>query len=311
MRIVLLDALSLGNADLSAFESLGDFQSYATTAPEETLMRIKDADIVLTNKVVLDREILQQSKSLKLIAITATGTNIVDMESAKEFQIEVKNVAGYSTKSVAQHTLTMALMLLSQINYYDSYCKSGLWAKSRIFTHVDRGLNHLNGKVWGIIGLGEIGHEVARLASAFGAHVSYASISGNKQNTPYAFKDLTSLLAQSDIVSIHSPLTPKTKNLITKKELALLKDGAILINSGRGGIVNEEDLAQALKEKNLYFGSDVLEIEPMVKDHPFLDKSIQNRILLTPHIAWAYQESRELLMQKVYENVKSFIAQNG
>lgn len=307
MKIVLLDAMTLGDADLSAFNALGEFKAYPTTQPQETLQRIKDADIILTNKVVLNKEILQQAKNLKLIAITATGTNIIDIEAAKELNIEVKNVAGYSTKSVAQHTLTMALMLLSQITYYDSYCKRGAWIQSQIFTHLSGGLNGIDKKSWGIIGLGEIGREVARLASAFGAQVSYTSISGNAQNTPYKMKDLQSLLKESDIISIHSPLTPKTHNLITKNELALLKDEAVLINSGRGGIVNEDDLANELKKRKLYFGSDVLEVEPMKKDHPFLDPQIQDQILLTPHIAWAYGESKDRLIKKVYENVKNFI----
>ncbi len=309
MKIVLLDAMTLGDVDLSSFNLLGDFQAYATTQPQEVLDRIKNAHIVLTNKVVLNRDTLQQAKNLKLIAITATGTNIIDMDAAKELNIEVKNVAGYSTKSVAQHTLTMALMLLSQITYYDSYCKKGAWAQSKIFTHIAGGLNGIENKSWGIIGLGEIGREVARLASAFGAQVSYTSISGNAQNTIYKIKDLQTLLKESDIISIHSPLTPKTHNLITKNELALLKDKAILINSGRGGIVNENDLANELKKRVLYFGSDVLEIEPMTINHPFLNPEIQDKILLTPHIAWAYGESKSTLIKKVYENIKNFIQQ--
>ncbi len=307
MKIVLLDALTLGDADLSAYKALGEFQSYESTSYHQTASRILDADIVMTNKVVLDKPILQQAKNLKLIAVTATGTNIIDMQYAKECGIEVRNVAGYSTKSVAQNTLTMALCLLSQIAHYDAYCKSGKWAESPIFTHIGIGLECLDGKKWGIIGLGDIGREVARLAQAFGAQISYTSVSGNSQDVPYAMCDLTTLLTQSDIISIHSPLTPKTENLIAKKELRLLKKGAILINSGRGGIVNEEDLTEALKTQDLYFGTDVLKVEPMQKNHPFLDKSIQDRLLLTPHIAWAYGDSRKILMQKGYENIKSFI----
>ncbi|PAF43615.1 D-2-hydroxyacid dehydrogenase [Helicobacter sp. 11S02596-1] len=307
MKIVILDAKTLGEADLSPIKSFGEFQIYQTTRPDETLARCENADIVLTNKVVLDAPILKQLPKLKLICVTATGTNIIDLQTAKEQGIAVKNVAGYSTKSVAQHTLTLALNLMSKIGYYDHYCKSGEWCKSDVFMHINGGLRELDGKEWGIIGLGNIGKEVAKIAQAFGTHISYTSTSGKNTDNTYPQKSLKDLLEQSDIISIHAPLNEKTKNLITAKELACLKEGAILINAGRGGIVNEKDLAKTLESKNIFFGADVLEVEPMVAGHPFLNPVIADKIILTPHIAWAYENARKKLLQMVIENIESFV----
>ncbi|RDU74401.1 D-2-hydroxyacid dehydrogenase [Helicobacter anseris] len=307
-KIVLLDAKTLGNiSELEVLKTLGEFISYDTTPETLLYERVKDAQIVLTNKVVFSQEILEKLPNLELIAVTATGTNIIDMECAKKLGIEVKNVAGYSTKSVAQHTLTLVLNLLSQISYYDNYCKSGAWVKSEIFTHLSQGLGQIDGKQWGIIGLGEIGREVAKLATCFGAKVAYTSISNQPQEVEYSYQSLEKLLQDSDIISIHSPLTPKTKNLLNKDTLALLKQDCILINVGRGGIVNENDVAEYLKNKKIYFGTDVLENEPMQAGHPFLELSTSDRILITPHIAWAYENSKKALIQKVIENIKDFL----
>lgn len=310
MKIVFLDAKTLGDSDLSIFEKFGEFIIYPTTQPQKVIQRIQDVDIVITNKVILNEEILRNSPKLKLICIAATGTNNIDMDVAKELGIEVKNVAGYSTKSVAQHTITMALNLLSKIHYYDNYCKSSQWSKSDTFNHLNGGLSDLDNKEWGIIGLGNIGKRVASLAQAFGAKISYTSMSGQNTNQDYPQKTLKNLLKESDIISIHSPLNEKTKNLINQKELLLLKEGAVLINVGRGGIVNEYDLAATLKTKNFYFGADVLEIEPMKAKHPFLDPQIQHKLILTPHIAWAYGESIEKLIKSVAENIQNFIEKN-
>lgn len=309
MKIVILDAKTLGKSDLSPIKEFGDFIIYQTTSPDQTLQRCQDADIVLTNKVVLDAPILSQLPKLKLICVTATGTNIIDLEAAHNLEIVVKNVAGYSTNSVAQHTLTMALNLLSKINYYDHYCKSGEWCKSDIFVHINGGLYELDGKKWGIIGFGTIGKKVASLAEAFGSQISYTSTSGKNSDNTYPQKPLETLLRESDIISIHAPLNETTKNLITQKELALLKENAILINVGRGGIVNEEDVAKILESKNIFFGADVLEIEPMKANHPFLNPNIQDKIILTPHIAWAYENARKKLLEMIIENIKSFILQ--
>ncbi|PAF48092.1 hydroxyacid dehydrogenase [Helicobacter sp. 12S02634-8] len=307
MKIVFLDAKTLGDADLSPIESLGELITYPTTTKEQILSRCKDAAIILTNKVILDAPTLKALKALKLICVTATGTNIIDMQAAKELGIVVKNVAGYSTQSVAQHTLTLALNLLSKIHYYDYYCKNAQWCQSDTFMHLNGGLCELDGKQWGIIGLGAIGERVAKLACGFGANISYTSTSGKNIHPHYPQKTLHDLLTQSDIISIHAPLNDQTKNLITHKELQSLKDGTILINVGRGGIVNEADMAKILETKNIFFGTDVLEIEPMQAGHPFLNPKIHDKIILTPHIAWAYGNARKKLLEMVIANIKSFI----
>lgn len=310
MKIVILDAKTLGDCDLSPIKKFGDFTIYPTTLPEQILERCLNADIVLTNKVPLNAQTLEQLPTLKLICVTATGTNIIDLQKAQELDILVKNVAGYSTQSVAQHTLTLALNFLSNLNYYNKYCNSGQWCESEIFTHINNDLNELHGKQWGIIGLGTIGKSVAKLAEAFGAKISYTSTSKKNHDASYPQKPLESLLQESDIISIHAPLNNATTNLITQKELTLLKENAILINVGRGGIVNETDVAQELQNKKFFFGTDVLENEPMKKNHPFLNPKIQDKILITPHIAWAYNNARKTLVKKVIENIEEFVQQD-
>ena len=277
-KIVFLDGLSLGEHDLQEklLQKLpnANYTEYPTTSKEQTLERAKGATIVLSNKVVLDKEALGILKdTLKLICITATGMNNVDLDAAKEYGIAVKNVAGYSTKSVAQHTLMMALALSAKLPLYDSFCKSGEYARNPLFTNLSTPLRLISGKKWGIIGLGSIGQEVAKLATAFGAEVCYHSTSGKNLNAPYP----------------------------------LIQEGAILINVGRGGIVNEEDLAKELKKREIYVGFDVFTQEPIPQNHPFLDKGIANQLLLTPHNAWGYEESKEILIQGVIDNIAQFV----
>ena len=285
-----------------------NYTEYPTTSKEQTLERAKGATIVLSNKVVLDKEALGILKdTLKLICITATGMNNVDLDAAKEYGIAVKNVAGYSTKSVAQHTLMMALALSAKLPLYDSFCKSGEYARNPLFTNLSTPLRLISGKKWGIIGLGSIGQEVAKLATAFGAEVCYHSTSGKNLNAPYPHKDLKTLLQECFVISIHAPLNENTKNLLNQSNLPLIQEGAILINVGRGGIVNEEDLAKELKKREIYVGFDVFTQEPIPQNHPFLDKGIANQLLLTPHNAWGYEESKEILIQWVIDNIAQFV----
>lgn len=310
MNIVILDADTLGEGSFENIAKLGSLSIYPMTQGDEVVERAKDAEIILTNKVILDGKILQKLPKLKLICITATGMNNVDLEMAKRLNIEVKNVANYSTQAVAQHTLMFALSLLGKQNYYERYVKNGEWAKSNIFTHIcgEYELYELEGKKWGIIGFGNIGQRVGEIAKAFGANVSYYSTSGKNTIKGWDRVELLqTLLKESDIISIHAPLNEMTKNLITKKELHLLKKDAILINMGRGGIVNEADLAEVIMNKSFYFATDVLEKEPMAKNHPFLNEKLSN-IFITPHIAWAYKESRARLLQGVEKNIKDFLA---
>ena len=308
MKLVILDSKTLGSdLDLSPLEAFGEVINHATTTSKETLERVKDADIVITNKVVITKEIMQATSNLKLIAVVATGMNNIDLESAKELKIAVKNVAGYSTNSVLQHTFTMALHLMSRIGYYKDVVEDGRWNESGLFTDVSQPFNEIAGKSWGIIGLGTIGKEVAQIAEGFGATITYYSTSGHNKINDYHHDELEKLLSKSDIVSIHCPLNSNTKNLINESNLHLLKEGAILLNLGRGGIVNEADLANELNRRELYAGLDVLTSEPIEKDNPLLQINKPNQLLITPHIAWASVEARKKLLEGVVENIKRFI----
>ncbi|MBE0498034.1 MAG: D-2-hydroxyacid dehydrogenase [Campylobacterales bacterium] len=305
MKIVLLDTLTFGQSDLGGFEQFGEVSSYETTAAEQTLERIKTADVVVTNKVVISARMMKQCPHLKLICVAATGMNNVDLEAAKKSSIAVKNVAGYSTDSVIQHTFSMLFYLMGHSRYYDEYVKSGEWQRSAVFTHVERPFFELKGKKWGIIGLGEIGRGVAKIASAFGAEVSYYSTSGKNANADYVQRSLSNILEQSDVISIHAPLNDATRELIAHSELLMMKDGAILLNLGRGGIVDEKALSYILDAKPIYVGLDVLAKEPMSDPHPLMQIKAKERLYITPHIAWTSVEARQRLIASVIENIKS------
>jgi glycerate dehydrogenase len=309
MKIVMLDANTLGKVNLDVLKMFGDFEKYNTTSEEETIQRVKDCDVVITNKVLISKEIMQKCKNLKLICIAATGMNNVDLEFAKSQGIVVKNVAGYSTFSVAQATFTLLFSLIGNSCYYDEYVKSGKWSKSPIFTNLNKEFFEIKGKVWGIIGLGDIGKEVAKIASVFGAKVIYYSTSGVNRNKDYQRKNLDEMLSVSDIISIHAPLNEKTINLIKKEELSKMKKGGIILNMGRGGIINEEDLAYGIDHLDILAGLDVSVIEPMKAQNPLLHvKKIEN-IVFSPHIAWASKEARKTLVDMVANNIKEFTKQ--
>jgi len=308
MKLVLLDADTLGeDLDLAPLEELGELVTYPTTRPDQVVSRISDADIILTNKVIIDRPIMEQASNLKLICVTATGMNNIDLGCAEEMSIEVRNVAGYSTVSVAQHTIAMLLYLVEKLEYYNHTVKSGTWSEGELFTDVSKPFFEVAGKQWGIIGLGAIGSKVATIATALGATVSYHSTSGTNTDQPYQHKELASLLSQSDIISIHAPLNAKTHNLLSKANLALLKDSAILLNLGRGGIVHESDLADRLNSSNIYAGLDVTTVEPISAKSPLLCLNNPEQLLITPHIAWSSIEAREKLLEGIVENIKSFM----
>ncbi len=308
MNIALLDAKTLGDdIDLSGLATFGELQTYQTTQKDETLSRIKKADIVITNKVVISKEMMEQSDSLKLICIAATGMNNVDLEAAKALNIEVKNVAGYSTQSVVQHTFAMSLYLLEKLAYYNQTVQSGAWSESGLFTDVSKPFFEIAGKKWGVIGLGTIGKEVAKIAELFGATVDYYSTSGENLINDYHHSDLEVLLTECDIISIHCPLNEKTNNLINESNLKLIKEGAVLLNLGRGGIVNETDLAKELDRREIYAGLDVLTPEPMSKENPLLHIKNPNQLLITPHIAWASIEARQKLLEGIIDNITHFL----
>lgn len=309
MKIVCLDALTLGDVDLSIFNKFGEFKSYDNTPnndPNLVIKRLNDAEIVITNKVLITKEIMQKS-NLKLICISATGMNNVDLKAAKELKIEVKNVAGYSTNSVIQQTFASLFTLLNNTIFYSDYVKSGNWAKSEIFTNLDKPIVEIYGKKFGIIGLGEIGQGVARIAKSFGAEVAYYSTSGKNRNDDFKSISLDEMLKNFDIISIHAPLNENTKNLIGENELNKMKNGAVLMNFGRGGIVDEKALAKAVDEKDIKAILDVLEVEPMIKNHPLLNVRNKNNVLITPHVAWGSKTARDLLIKKIASNTEDFL----
>jgi glycerate dehydrogenase len=309
MKIVFLDALTVGkDMDLRDFSKIGDFNCYQASSVSESVERMKDADIVITNKVQLKEENLSKAKELKLICLTATGTNNVDLDYCKKKGIAVCNVAGYSTASVTQHTFSLLFYILEKLNFYDSYVKEGRYSKCDIFTFLEPPFSELSGKIFGIIGLGDIGRSVARVATAFGCKVCYYSTSGANQNPDYERVELEALLGKSDVISIHAPLNSSTIDLIKYEELKLMKSNAILLNLGRGGIVNETDLARALEEDLIAgAGLDVLVKEPIPLDNPLMKIKDKSKLFITPHIAWASIEARTRLLVEVEKNIEAFL----
>ena len=305
MKIVLLDALTLGDSDLSVLKKLGEFSSYAVTSNEQRLANIAENEVIITNKVVIDRAIIKANPQLKLICIAATGTNNVDLLAAEEAGVAVKNVSGYSTESVAQSTFAMLLQLIHQTRYYDHYTQSKVWCNSPIFSHIDIPFTEIKGKRWGIIGFGAIGQRVAEIAQVFGCELCYYSTSG--KNTQQAIKqvDLATLLASCDIISIHAPLNEQTENLIDENALKLLKKGAVILNLGRGGIIDELAMAKAIDQYDIYHGTDVLAVEPMQPEHPYFLVKAQSHLVITPHTAWASSQARATLVNEIVKNIES------
>ena len=307
MQIVILDRATLGfDIDVNIFSKFGNVTSYDSTKENETAQRVKNADIVLTNKVVIGKNEIDNS-NIKLICITATGMNNVDLEYAKQKNIAVKNVAGYSTSSVVQVGFSMILYFVQKLNYYKKYVDEGNWQKNELFTHIDEPFFELDKKRVGIIGLGEIGRNFAKKAKAFDCEVVYYSTSGKNSNSEYKSISLEELLKTSDIISIHAPLNENTKNLLTYENMKNMKDGAILLNLGRGGIINENDLAKLIDEKEIYCGIDVVSKEPIEESNPLLKVKNKDRLLLTPHIGWASIEARTRLVNMVAKNIEDFI----
>ena len=307
MKIVILDRKTLGyDVSVDIFSKFSEVISYDTTKVNETKDRIKNADIILTNKVYVGKDELENS-SVKLICVTATGMNNVDLEYTKEKNIEIKNVAGYSTSSVIQLAFSMIFYFVQKLTYYKKYVDEQNWQKSDTFTHIDVPFFELDNKRVGIIGLGEIGRDLAKKAKAFNCEVVYYSTSGQNTNSEYKSVTLEELLKTSDIISIHAPLNEKTKDLLGYKELNLIKEGAILLNLGRGGIINEADLAKILDEKDIFCGLDVVSKEPIEETNPLLKVVNKQRLLMTPHIAWASVEARKRLIEKVAKNIEDFL----
>lgn len=307
--VVFLDSVCLGDdVDLSKLNQFGQVTIYKQSNLEEVIERIKEADIIITNKCLLTEEVLQYASKVKLICITATGVNNVDLGYCHRRGITVCNVAGYSSLSVAQHTFALALELLHKNSYYHHYVQSGQYSESGMFSYIGPRFYELHEKTWGIIGMGNIGCTVAKIAKAFGCQVQYYSTSGNNTKQDYLSVDLETLLKTSDIVSIHCPLNEQTKGLIGEESFKLMKKEAILINVGRGGIVDEEALVEALQNNEIAgAGLDVFEREPLAKESPLLQINDASKLLMTPHIAWATVEARNRLFDLVVDNIQGFL----
>ena len=306
MKIVFLDASSMGDSSLDEIASLGDFTQYQYSTPQEAIERVRDCEVLIINKVHVDAGLMDAAPSLKLICESATGVNNIDLEAAKERGIPVKNVAGYSTDSVVQETFMHILSLAGNGPYFDGIVKSGTYSAGKLFTDLSRPFYELAGKTMGVIGLGTIGGKVAKVAAAFGMKVIYYSTSGTSHSSEYPSVPLETLLREADVVSIHAPYNSRTAGLIGSKELALMKPTAFLINMGRGGIVDEAALAEAI-DKGLIGGAalDVYVNEPLEAGSPLLHTSHPERFRFTPHTAWASVEARDRLISCIAENIRS------
>ena len=310
MNIVVLERNSVGqDIDVSCFEKLGEVIFYDNTVTEEDICsRIKDADIVVANKARLNRNTMERAENLKMICEMATGYDNIDVEYCRERGIRVANVTDYSTPIVAQHTITLALSILQKIVHYDQYVKSGEYGNQKLFSNYDVPFYELAGKTWGIAGFGNIGRQVAQIAEAFGCHVIYYSFTGRNSSDKYERVDKETLLRESDIVSLHCPLSELSRYFIDAQALSIMKKTAVLINVARGPVVNQQALYDALVNDQIAgAGLDVLEQEPIVESNPLCLIQDSSKLIITPHLAWASVEARQRLVQKACENIKAFL----
>ena len=306
LKIVFLDAATMGDVSFEPISRLGELVCYDSSTPDEALERVKDCDVLIINKVLVTPSLIDAAENLKLICESATGVNNIDLDYATEKGIPVKNAVGYSTDSVVQATFMHILSLVGKAPYYDNCVKSGKYSQLGMFTDVSVNWWELKGKKMGIVGLGNIGKRVAKIADAFGMQVTYYSTSGTSHSQDYPSVPLEQLLRESDIVSVHAPLNEKTVGLIGKDQLQMMKPSAYLINMGRGGIVVEQDLADAVDAGVISgAGLDVFAKEPLPSDNCFLTMSHLERMSLAPHVAWASNEARERLVGMIAENIAS------
>ena len=309
MKIVLLDTLTMGSdMNFKCIEKLGELVEYGNTSPDEVAERIKDADVVALNKVVLDEKVLKSAKNLKLICVFAIGYNNIDIEYCKAHGIKVRNVPGYCSGSVCQHTFALLFSLIENMRYYDDFVKDGRYSASGVANHLAKRFFEIEGKKWGIIGMGSIGRRVADCATAFGAEVCYSSISGAVRDEGYPNVSLTELLSECDIITVHAPLNEKTHHLIGEKELKMMKKTAVIINVGRGSVIDEAALAKAIEEGTIAgAGLDVYGEEPPKADSPIMNIKNKEKIVYTPHIAWGSVQARERCISMTAENIEAFI----
>lgn len=309
-NIVILERNSVGlDVDVSCFEQIGAVTCYPNTVTvKEVRERTKDADIVIANKAPMNRETLQNSPNVKLICEFATGFDNCDLVYCKERGIKVANVVNYSTDMVAQHTFALALFVMEKLAHYDTYVKSGEYSAQDRFSNFDLPFTELSGKTWGIVGMGNIGKKVAEIAKAFGCRVIFHSITGKSTVTEYEQVDKDTLLAESDVLSLHCPLSDLSRNFIDRAALKKMKKTAVLINVARGPVVNNPDLYEALcNEEIAAAGLDVLEKEPLELSNPLSQLKDSTRLIITPHMAWASVEARTRCVQEAFENAKAFL----
>ncbi len=311
-KIVFLDAATYGDISLQPFTRRWDCTIHEMTRPAETCQRLSGQTVAVTNKVVLDRAAFSsvEAKQLKLIAVAATGTDIIDREAAKQFGVTLCNIPGYATQSVAQFTLALILTLATGAARYGAAVRSGAWQKSPVFTLLDFPAIELRGKKLGIIGYGNIGRAVADMARGFGLEVIIAARPGFVEPIPHGRLRLPELLRQADVVTLHCPLTPQTKNLINADTLSLMKPTAFLVNTARGGLIDEPALIDALRQRRLASAAlDVISQEPPPDNHPVIQAARDlDNLLVTPHTAWSAREARQRLLDEVAENISAFLA---
>ncbi len=309
MRLVVLERNSVGtDVDVSCYEKFGEVEYYPNTVAENTAERVKDADIVIANKAPMNESTLKDAPNVKLICLFATGFDNVDLSYCKSRGIKVANVVNYSTAAVVQHTILLALALEEKLVHYDNYVKSGEYGAQDRFSNFDRPFGELAGKTWGIVGMGNIGRGVARVAQAMGCKVIFYSASGKSTCTEYERVELDALLAQSDILSLHCPLSDRTRGLINKEAFSKMKKSAILVNVARGPVVDTQALYEALAQGQIAAaGLDVLEKEPISRDNPLNEIKDSTKLIITPHLAWASTEARERLVNEVAKNIQAFL----
>lgn len=308
MKIVLLDAKTMGDdIDFSPILNIGETVIYNGTSPQQVADRIKDADVVCINKVVLNEDVLKKANNLKLICLFAIGFNNVDTAFCKTRGIKVRNVPGYCVESVCQHAFTLLFSLTENIRYYDEFVRSGKYEESGTANHLGKPFDELCGKRFGILGMGAIGRRIASVASAFGARVNYASLSGVKREEEFEEISFDALVAKSDIICLCAPLNEKTYKIIGENELKKMKDTAVIINVGRGALTDEEALARAIDNGDIGGAAiDVYENEPPTGS-PLMNLKNKEKILYTPHIAWSSVQARRRCVEMVADNIKAFI----
>lgn len=311
MKIVVLERNSVGpDVSVDCLQELGEVTYYKNTvSPAEVRERVKDADIVVANKSPMNKDTLAEAKNLKLVCEFATGYDNCDLEYLKGRGIPVCNVVNYCTSMVAQHTFTLALALSQKLPHYDRYVKSGEYSAQDRFSNFDIPFYELEGKTWGIVGMGNIGQKVARIAESFGCKVIFHSVTGRSTVAEYAQVDKNTLLQESDFLSLHCPLSDLTRDFIDAKALQMMKKSAVLVNVARGAVVNNRDLYEALQAGEIAAaGLDVVEKEPLELTNPLSQIKDSNKLIITPHLAWGSVEARNRCVEGVYGNIQAFLA---